>query len=114
MVIQEISESRLLKNRICFLFFNQCDVYEILTNRHAYKMDSYSNVNCVENDFKCEGDPKLPPIGTRVRRGPYWPFTNQDSSMPGTIVGYYRDDRKYSMIKDISYILIYKVYFSYI
>lgn len=45
----------------------------------------------------------MPPIGTRVRRGQIWPFTNQDSGMPGTVIGY-RDDRKYSMI---IYIIIY-------
>ncbi|XP_052699569.1 uncharacterized protein LOC128177080 isoform X1 [Crassostrea angulata] len=68
-----------------------CDIYEILTKRQAYGNGSYPNVDCVENDLRCEGDPTLPPIGTRVGRGPNWPFTNQNSGMSGTVVGY-RDD----------------------
>uniref|UniRef100_K1QJD9 E3 ubiquitin-protein ligase MIB2 n=1 Tax=Magallana gigas TaxID=29159 RepID=K1QJD9_MAGGI len=69
-----------------------CDIYEILTKRQAYGNGSYPNVDCVENDLRCEGDPQLPPIGTRVGRGPNWPFTSQNSGMSGTVVGY-RDDR---------------------
>lgn len=103
MRIQDISKSRLWdkKKCVCSSSFIKCDVYEILTNRHAYEIDSYPKVDCVENDLHCEGDPKLPPIGTRVRRGPNWSFTNQDSSVSGTVVGY-RNDCKYSMIKNIS------------
>lgn len=74
-----------------------------MTNRQAYGNDNYPKVDGVENDLHWEGDPNLPPIGTRVRRGQIWPFTNQDSGMPGTVIGY-RDDRKYSMI---IYIIIY-------
>lgn len=30
----------------------------------------------------------LPPVGTRVRRGPDWCYGHQDSNGPGTIVGH--------------------------
>lgn len=63
------------------------DVYTILTNRHAYLIFP-CHLNSTDNDLQWEGDPKLPPIGTRVKRGPCWPFSNQDSCMPGTVVGY--------------------------
>ncbi|KAK3096845.1 hypothetical protein FSP39_003900 [Pinctada imbricata] len=33
-------------------------------------------------------DPVLPPLGTRVRRGPNWSWGYQDSDGPGTIVGH--------------------------
>lgn len=30
----------------------------------------------------------LPPLGSRVRRGPDWKYNNQDQGGPGTIVGH--------------------------
>ncbi|XP_011451253.3 uncharacterized protein [Magallana gigas] len=63
------------------------DIFKILTNRHAYGIFSCQS-NSTDNDLQLEGDPRFPPIGTRVRRGPCWPFSNQDSCMPGTVIGY--------------------------
>lgn len=33
----------------------------------------------------------LPPLGSRVRRGPDWRYNNQDQGGPGTVVGHDRD-----------------------
>lgn len=32
----------------------------------------------------------LPPLGSRVRRGPDWRYNNQDQGGPGTVVGHDR------------------------
>lgn len=52
----------------------------------------------IESELHAEGDPRLPPIGTRVRKGPNWPFlyTGQDSNVCGTVIGH-RDARKYNV-----------------
>lgn len=31
---------------------------------------------------------EMPPIGSRVRRGPDWRWENQDDNMPGTVVAH--------------------------
>lgn len=36
-------------------------------------------------------DSHLPPLGSRVRRGPDWHYGNQDQGGPGTVVGHDRD-----------------------
>lgn len=84
------------------LYSMQGDIFKILTNRHAYGIFSCQS-NSTDNDLQWEGDPRFPPIGTRVRRGPSWPFSNQDSCMPGTIIGY-RNGCKYSYIKKNMYL----------
>ncbi|XP_060072105.1 uncharacterized protein LOC132551979 [Ylistrum balloti] len=38
-----------------------------------------------------ENDPNMPPIGTRVRRGPEWKWKNQDGNGVGTVVGHGKD-----------------------
>ncbi|XP_052701639.1 uncharacterized protein LOC128178484 [Crassostrea angulata] len=63
------------------------DIYEILMNRQAYQMNFYSRDN-IESDLHGERDSRLPPIGTRVRRGPKWSYFGQDSEACGTIVGH--------------------------
>lgn len=71
-----------------FPFFPvQDDIYEILTHRHMYQINSYSR-DTIETDLHSEGNPKLPPIGTRVRRAPNWPYNGQDSNTCGTVVGH--------------------------
>lgn len=74
----------------CFLTLTQSDIYEILTNREAYQMNYYSR-DSIENDLYGEKDSKLPPIGTRVRRGLHWPYFGQDSNRCGTVIGHRPD-----------------------
>lgn len=48
-----------------------------------------------DNDDYTETDINMPPIGTRVRRGPDWQsnFDEQDSRGPGTVVSHYRSGK---------------------
>lgn len=47
-----------------------------------------NEVSCMSNR-ELEGS-HLPPLGSRVRRGPDWKYNNQDQGGPGTIVGHDR------------------------
>uniref|UniRef100_K1R6M0 E3 ubiquitin-protein ligase MIB2 n=1 Tax=Magallana gigas TaxID=29159 RepID=K1R6M0_MAGGI len=65
------------------------DVREALKSKEEFASITEKDIsNSTDNDLQWEGDPGLQPIGTRVRRGPCWPFSNQDSCMPGTVIGY--------------------------
>lgn len=61
-------------------------------------MNSYQMEDSIESELHAEGDPRLPIIGTRVRKGKYWPFlyTGQDSNVCGTVIGH-SDARKYNV-----------------
>lgn len=76
----------------------QIDIYDILKNRQTYEMNIYFNEQSLERSLYVERDPELPPIGTRVRRGPSWPYTNQDSHVAGTIIGHW-DQRNVTVIE---------------
>nr|XP_034324483.1 uncharacterized protein LOC105344997 [Crassostrea gigas] len=82
------------------------DIYEILTHRHMYQINSYSR-DTIETDLHSEGNPKLPPIGTRVRRAPNWPYNGQDSNTCGTVVGHNHRDLNLSIEWDTSMIFPY-------
>ncbi|XP_052696521.1 uncharacterized protein LOC128175139 isoform X1 [Crassostrea angulata] len=82
------------------------DIYEILTNREAYQMNYYSR-DSIENDLYGEKDSKLPPIGTRVRRGLHWPYFGQDSNRSGTVIGHRPDYHNVSVEWDTSMVFPY-------
>ena len=44
---------------------------------------------------------KLPPVGTRVTRGPDWKYHRQDSNGPGTVTGQYEGGKHigYTILK---------------
>lgn len=89
-----------------FPFFPvQDDIYEILTHRHMYQINSYSR-DTIETDLHSEGNPKLPPIGTRVRRAPNWPYNGQDSNTCGTVVGHNHRGEYLALIAVTKIILI--------
>lgn len=52
---------------------------------------NYYSRDSIENDLYGEKDSKLPPIGTRVRRGLHWPYFGQDSYRCGTVIGHRPD-----------------------
>ncbi|XP_061168825.1 uncharacterized protein LOC133178076 [Saccostrea echinata] len=68
------------------------DVFEILMNRNAYDMNVYPDEESMEESEYRERDSRLPPPGTRVRRGPNWHYNNQDSNGPGTVIGNWSRD----------------------
>ncbi|CAC5389573.1 unnamed protein product [Mytilus coruscus] len=45
-----------------------------------------------------ECDANMPPIGTRVRRGPDWRWDNQDLEMPGTVVSHTKTGKFYTVL----------------
>jgi hypothetical protein len=45
------------------------------------------------NKYKEIPDSNLPPVGSRVRRGPDWHWDMQDSNGPGTVVGHDEDGK---------------------
>ncbi|XP_062614335.1 uncharacterized protein LOC134276069 [Saccostrea cucullata] len=55
------------------------DVVEILNNRRVYEINVYPNEEQLELHEYTERDERLPPPGTRVRRGPCWPYNDQNS-----------------------------------
>ncbi|XP_062619578.1 uncharacterized protein LOC134281127 [Saccostrea cucullata] len=68
------------------------DVVEILNNRRIYEMNVYLNEEHLEHYQYTERDERLPPPGTRVRRGPRWTYNNQNSDGLGTIIGHWDRD----------------------
>lgn len=40
-----------------------------------------------------EINPKMPTLGSRVRRGRDWQWGNQDTMGPGTIIGHYKEGK---------------------
>lgn len=82
----------------CFIFFPvQEDIYEVLTRRYMYQMNSYSR-DTIETELHSEGNPRLPPIGTRVRRGLNWPYNGQDSNVCGTVIGHKPGGKYHALI----------------
>ncbi|XP_071117194.1 uncharacterized protein [Haliotis cracherodii] len=63
-------------------------VYNIL----APKVDALINHGSVNNFQNIHEDPGLPPLGSRVVRGPDWLWGNQDTEGPGTIFNHALDN----------------------
>lgn len=49
-----------------------------------------------EWDLYKERDPRMPPLGSRVKRGRDWKWGAQDMFGPGTVVGHSKDGKHYS------------------
>ncbi|XP_067667526.1 uncharacterized protein [Haliotis asinina] len=64
------------------------DVYNLL----APKVDSMISHGSVYNFQNVYEDPELPPLGSRVVRGPDWLWGNQDTEAPGTIFNHALDN----------------------
>ncbi|XP_060082739.1 uncharacterized protein LOC132562033 [Ylistrum balloti] len=53
-----------------------------------YLKSRETSTSGIELTMYIEQDPNMPPIGTRVRRGPSWKWKNQDTEGPGTVIGH--------------------------
>lgn len=60
------------------------------------KVDALINHGSVNNFQNIHEDPGLPPLGSRVVRGPDWLWGNQDTEGPGTIFNHALDSKNYS------------------
>ncbi|XP_056015848.1 uncharacterized protein LOC125675787 isoform X3 [Ostrea edulis] len=64
------------------------DIYEMATGS-GEEFKSMEDIVDEDLDSQCqERNPNMPPIGTRVRRGPGWQWDDQDSNGPGTVTGH--------------------------
>lgn len=69
------------------------DLVEYIQNPPPQRKDDSDDES--DNDDYIETDINMPPIGTRVRRGPDWQsnFDEQDSRGPGTVVSHDRSGK---------------------
>jgi hypothetical protein len=73
-----------LRYRYCIIFFQEKnDIIKVASET--------DNSRC--NYIEC--DPNMPPIGTRVRRGPDWRWQEQDLDMAGTVVSHTKNGKVY-------------------
>lgn len=60
----------------------------MINEREAFKPLTYSDGEDDDEGENCEYNSQMPPVGTRVRRGPDWRWGNQDRYGPGTVVSH--------------------------
>nr|XP_034323560.1 uncharacterized protein LOC105339595 isoform X2 [Crassostrea gigas] len=66
------------------------DIYEICSKKFLYQpIDENTEV---ENDAYEERDPRMPSLGSRVKRGRDWRYPDQDKFGPGTVIGHSKRD----------------------
>lgn len=76
------------------------DIYEMVIST-GDEFRSVEEIQEEEEDAECqERYPNMPPIGTRVRRGPGWKWGDQDSQGPGTVTGHSKDPGWISVMWD--------------
>ncbi|XP_062603219.1 uncharacterized protein LOC134264974 isoform X3 [Saccostrea cucullata] len=73
------------------------DVLEIINARGTYK-HRHGEDDEEDDDENCEFNPQMPPVGTRVRRGPDWKWGDQDCHGPGTVVNH-NDNGKHGWLR---------------
>ncbi|XP_056021589.1 uncharacterized protein LOC125652124 isoform X9 [Ostrea edulis] len=80
-----------------FTEMDQADIFDMCSKKRLYNswfeiMDEIMEEELIEDDHAYKlRDPRMPSLGTRVRRGPDWKWGNQDRYEPGTVVGYSKD-----------------------
>ncbi|XP_062569343.1 uncharacterized protein LOC134231395 [Saccostrea cucullata] len=69
------------------------DIFEICSKKSLYvSMEEIEAEHEAEMDYIYqEEDPNMPPLGSRVKRGPDWVWDNQDNNGPGTVIGHDKD-----------------------
>lgn len=76
------------------------DIYEMATSP-GEEFKTMEDIIEEAEDAECqERYPNMPPIGTRVRRGPGWKWGDQDSHGPGTVTGHSKNPGWISVMWD--------------
>ncbi|XP_061168820.1 uncharacterized protein LOC133178069 [Saccostrea echinata] len=72
---------------------DQDDIFEICSKKSLYSsLEDLRTVLVGEiDDVFQERDPRMPPPGSRVKRGRDWKWNNQDSNGPGTVTGHLKE-----------------------
>ncbi|XP_062586128.1 uncharacterized protein LOC134247760 isoform X2 [Saccostrea cucullata] len=72
---------------------DQRDIFEICSNKSLYnsREDIKDEIEAENDDIFHERNPHMPPLGSRVKRGPGWIYDNQDNNGPGTVIGHQND-----------------------
>jgi hypothetical protein len=66
----------------------QDDILEIINERKAFEPVMDIDTDDDEERESCEYSSQMPPVGTRVRRGPDWQWGCQDMLGTGTVVSH--------------------------
>lgn len=87
---------RILTSLVCtfpdkvFTEMDLNDIYEICSKMSLYQpIDENTNE---QNDAYEERDPRMPSLGSRVKRGRDWIYPDQDKFGPGTVIGHSKKD----------------------
>ncbi|XP_062586119.1 uncharacterized protein LOC134247758 isoform X2 [Saccostrea cucullata] len=72
---------------------DQDDIFEMCSKKFLYSsLEDLRAESVVEiEDAFQERDPRMPPLGSRVKRGRDWMWNNQDSNAPGTVIGHHKE-----------------------
>lgn len=74
------------------MMYVQDDIYEICLKKSLYGSDNRVDVESNDGqDVLEERDPRLPQLGSRVKRGRDWKLKCQDGFGPGTVIGHRRE-----------------------
>lgn len=77
------------------MMFVQDDIYEMCLKKSLYGSGSCIDVESDgEFDVLEERDPRLPQLGSRVKRGRDWKWKCQDGFGPGTVIGHCREGKR--------------------
>lgn len=64
------------------------DIYEMVTSSGSEFKSAEMRADEVQDTECQERYSYMPPIGTRVKRGPEWRWGDQDKHGPGTVIGH--------------------------
>ncbi|XP_061164730.1 uncharacterized protein LOC133173723 [Saccostrea echinata] len=73
-----------------FTEMDQDDIFEICSKKSLYSSWEDIRTEISDEAFE-ERDRRMPPLGSRVKRGRDWKWNNQDSFGPGTVTGHQKD-----------------------
>ncbi|XP_062577376.1 uncharacterized protein LOC134239231, partial [Saccostrea cucullata] len=72
---------------------DQEDIFEICSKKSLYNSEDSVKAEVVDeiDEVYQERDPRMPPLGSRAKRGRDWKWNNQDSNGPGTVIGHLKE-----------------------